>query len=123
MDGTLQAGVRHNLFLAFKETLNNVHKHSKADQVQLRFDLTPEHFSLHVSDNGQGNCPSLVNADTGNSQSHGLRNMRARLESVGGLVCIDSQPNRGTTICLQVPIQLPDSDPAEARQLGVKLMA
>ena len=123
MDGTLQAGVRHNLYLAFKETLNNVHKHSKADQVQLRFDLTPEHFSLHVSDNGQGICPSLVNADTGNSQSHGLRNMRARLESVGGLVCIDSQPNRGTTICLQVPIQLPDSDPAEARQLGGKLMA
>ncbi len=104
MDGTLQAGVRHNLYLAFKETLNNVHKHAQADQVNIRFDLTPEHLSLYVSDNGQGNCPSLVDADTGHSQSHGLRNMRARLESVGGLVCIDSLLNRGTTIIFQVPI-------------------
>ena len=106
MAETLQAGVRHNLYLAFKESLNNVFKHAQADQVNIRFGLTPEHLSLYVSDNGQGNCPSLVNADTGHSQSHGLRNMRARLESVGGLVCIDSQPNRGTTIIFQVPILL-----------------
>ncbi|MCX6871009.1 MAG: histidine kinase, partial [Verrucomicrobia bacterium] len=104
MDGTLQAGVRHNLYLAFKESLNNVYKHAQADQVNIRFDLTPEHLSLRVSDNGQGNCPSLINADTGDSQSHGLRNMRSRLESVGGLVCVDSQPNRGTTIIFQVPV-------------------
>lgn len=123
MAETLQAGVRHNLYLAFKESLNNVFKHAQADQVNIRFDLTPEHLSIRVSDNGQGNCPSLVNGNTGHSRSHGLRNMSSRLESVGGLVCIDSQPNRGTTICLQVPIQLPDSDPAEARQLGGKLMA
>ena len=103
MAETLQAGVRHNLYLAFKESLNNVFKHAQADQVNIRFDLTPEHLSLYVSDNGQGNCPSLVNADTGHSQSHGLRNMRSRLESVGGLICVDSQPNRGTTIIFQVP--------------------
>jgi len=104
MAETLQAGVRHNLYLAFKESLNNVFKHAQADQVNIRFDLTPEHLSIRVSDNGQGNCPSLVYADTGHSQSHGLRNMRSRLESVGGFVCVDSQPNRGTTIIFQVPI-------------------
>jgi signal transduction histidine kinase len=104
MAETLQAGVRHNLYLAFKESLNNVFKHAQADQVNIRFDLTPEHLSVRVSDNGQGNCPSLVNGNTGHSQSHGLRNMRSRLESVGGFVCIDSQPNLGTTVCFQVPV-------------------
>lgn len=104
MAETLQAEVRHNLYLAFKESLNNIFKHAQADQVNIRFGLTPEHLSLYVSDNGRGNCPSLVNADTGHSESHGLRNMRSRLESVGGLICVDSQPNRGTTIVFQVPI-------------------
>jgi signal transduction histidine kinase len=104
MAETLQAGVRHNLYLAFKESLNNVFKHAQADQVNIRFDLTPEHLSVRVSDNGQGNCPSLVNGNTAHSQSHGLRNMRSRLESVGGFVCIDSQPNLGTTVCFQVPV-------------------
>ena len=104
MAETLQAGVRHNLYLAFKESLNNVFKHAQADQVNIRFDLTPEHLSVRVSDNGQGNCPSLVNGNTAHSQSHGLRNMRYRLESVGGFVCIDSQPNLGTTVCFQVPV-------------------
>ena len=111
MAETLQAGVRHNLYLAFKESLNNVFKHAQADQVNIRFDLTPEHLSVRVSDNGQGNCPSLVNADTGHSESHGLRNMRSRLESVGGLVCVDSQPTLGTTIIFQVPI-LSNQNPA-----------
>jgi hypothetical protein len=68
-------------------------------------------LSVRVSDNGQGNCPSLVNADTGHSESHGLRNMRSRLESVGGLVCVDSQPTLGTTIIFQVPI-LSSQNPA-----------
>jgi len=57
MAETLQAEVRHNLYLAFKESLNNIFKHAQADQVNIRFDLTPEHLSLYVSDNGQGNCP------------------------------------------------------------------
>jgi signal transduction histidine kinase len=105
IDGTLPGGIRHNLFLAFKESLNNVHKHAQAEQVKIRFYLTPKHLSLEVSDNGQGYCPSLVDAVSRNSQSHGLSNMRIRLESVDGLVCVDSQPNRGTTICFQVPIQ------------------
>ena len=105
IDGTLPGGIRHNLFLAFKESLNNVHKHAQAEQVHIRFYLTPKHLSLEVSDNGQGYCPSLVDAVSRNSQSHGLSNMRIRLESVDGLVCVDSQPNRGTTICFQVPIQ------------------
>ena len=105
MAGTLKGGVRHNLYLAFKESLNNVHKHAQADQVNIRFYITPKHLSLEVSDNGQGYCPSLVDATSRNSHSHGLSNMRIRLESVDGLVCVDSQPNSGTTICFQVPIQ------------------
>ena len=105
IDGTLPGEIRHNLFLAFKESLNNVYKHAQADQVNIRFYLTPKHLSLEVSDNGQGYCPSLVDAVSRNSQSHGLSNMRIRLESVDGLVCVESQPNRGTTICFQVPIQ------------------
>lgn len=105
MIGTLPAAARHNLFLAFKEALNNVVKHAQADQVNIRFDPTPKLLTIHVSDNGRGMSPSLVHAGNDGSQRHGLENMRSRLESVGGSVTIDSQPNRGTTLCFQVPVR------------------
>lgn len=105
MVGMLPVAARHNLFLAFKEALNNVVKHAQADRVRIRFDPTPKLLTIHVSDNGRGICPSLDNASNDDSQRHGLGNMRARLESVGGLVSIDSQANRSTTVCFRVPVR------------------
>jgi signal transduction histidine kinase len=105
MDGNLTAAARHNLFLAFKEALNNVVKHAQADRVTIRFDPNPTLLTLEVSDNGRGFCPSSDNTDNDNSQRHGLGNMRSRLASVGGSMSIDSQPNRGTTVSFRVPVR------------------
>ncbi|MEY4325879.1 MAG: hypothetical protein RIS24_2050 [Verrucomicrobiota bacterium] len=105
MAGNLTAAARHNLFLAFKEALNNVVKHAQADLVTIRFDPNPKLLTLEVSDNGRGFCPSSDNTGNDNSQHHGLGNMRSRLASVGGSMSIDSQPNRGTTVRFQVPVR------------------
>lgn len=104
MVGMLPVAARLNLFLAFKEALNNVVKHAQADRVRIRFDPTPKLLTIHVSDNGRGICPSLDNASNDDSQRHGLGNMRARLESVGGSVSIDSQANRSTTVYFRAPV-------------------
>src|SRR5262249_10602452 len=48
----LSAEVRHNVFLAFKETLNNVVKHAQASQVFVSLELRPTEFVLVVVDDG-----------------------------------------------------------------------
>ena len=105
MTGTLQAAARHNLFLAFKEALNNVVKHAQADQVDIRFDPAPELLTIDISDNGRGDCPSPGDVGLRDSQCHGLVNMRSRLESVGGSMSIDSPPSQGTRVCFRVPVR------------------
>ena len=104
----LSAETRHNLFLAFKEALHNVVKHSQASQVRVTVDLNPVDFSLSVEDNGRGfnlaanrNSPSIdpLRLSAGN----GLTNMRRRLEKIGGRCEIQSSPGLGAKIRFTVP--------------------
>ena len=51
---TIPPEVRHNVFLAFKEAVNNVVKHAQASEAWIRLRLQPDHFTLSVEDNGRG---------------------------------------------------------------------
>jgi signal transduction histidine kinase len=95
------ADVRHNLFLACKEALNNVLKHSGATEVQVSFTVEPEAFAVTISDNGRGFDPA---AKTGQSRFHsnGLLNMRQRLQEINGRCELRSQPGQGTTLAFCV---------------------
>jgi signal transduction histidine kinase len=89
---------RHNLYLVVKESLNNVVKHAHASEVWLRAQVTPEHLSLSIEDNGQGLDPSAREA-----WEDGLRNMRQRLAAIGGSVEIRSAAQQGTTVLIRFP--------------------
>jgi signal transduction histidine kinase len=93
----LSADVRHNLFLAVKEALNNIVKHAQAREVRLR--LIQEHGRLTfvIEDDGRG-----FNVPDPNGQ--GLDNLASRLSSVGGQCSISSEPGRGTRVELNVGI-------------------
>lgn len=99
----LTAEVRHNVFLAFKEALNNAVKHAQAAEVRVSLNLQPSAFKLIVEDNGRGFSPPLAAPDAANTED-GLQNMRKRLAEVGGSCEIYSQPNKGTRITFAVPI-------------------
>jgi len=108
----LTAEVRHNLFLAVKEALNNALKHSQATEINLSLQLGDKSFALAIMDNGCGFDTSLagVNSDTtasGNARpasGNGLPNMRKRLEEIGGHCFIISSPGTGTKVTLAVKI-------------------
>jgi signal transduction histidine kinase len=91
--------LRHNVFLAAKEAVNNVVKHSGATAAWLRLHLEPERFTLEIEDNGHG-LPQGA-ADKGRN---GLRNMRKRLEDVGGTFSIGPGAEGGTRVCLTAPM-------------------
>jgi signal transduction histidine kinase len=94
--------VRHNVFLAFKESVNNVVKHAHASEVWIRLRLSPTNFVLEIEDNGRG--PGGMDAKAAQLRN-GLRNMRKRLEDIHGEFTIAPGANGGTLVRLTVPIK------------------
>jgi ligand-binding sensor domain-containing protein/signal transduction histidine kinase len=91
--------VRHNIFLAFKEAVNNVVKHAHATEARVKLQLEPGKFVLSVTDNGRG-----LGDVSGKQLRNGLKNMRKRLADVHGEFEIMPGENGGTVVKLTVPI-------------------
>jgi ligand-binding sensor domain-containing protein/two-component sensor histidine kinase len=108
----LSAEVRHNLFCAVKEALNNVLKHAAATRVRIAFGVSPSAFQVTVSDNGRGFRVEEVashvltggNPGTPIRGGDGLLNMRERMDSIGGRCVLESQPGQGTRVRFSVPL-------------------
>jgi signal transduction histidine kinase len=99
--GEIPPDVRHNVFLAFKESVNNVVKHAHASETWIRLRLSPGNFILEIEDNGRG----MAGMDPKAAQMrNGLRNMRNRLAGIGGEFSIAPAPNGGTLVRLTVPL-------------------
>jgi signal transduction histidine kinase len=90
------------------EAVQNAIKHAPAaSAVWVRLHQGPDALSIEVRDDGPGFTAPCGSAP-GNAHVHaGLRNMRDRLEAVGGWLTIDSAPGRGTRVIGRVPL---DSD-------------
>ncbi|HTO02999.1 MAG TPA: triple tyrosine motif-containing protein, partial [Opitutus sp.] len=100
----LTAETRHNLFLAFKESLNNAVKHAAASEVRISLALRSDSFALVVKDNGHGfNLAQAASPELGRLASgNGLTNMTARLARIGGRCEISSAPGTGTSVSFTV---------------------
>ncbi len=92
----ITAEMRHNVFLAFKEALHNIVKHSGASEVFVSLATGEAGFHLTIRDNGKGFDPALVTSRPG--RGNGLKNMRQRLEKIGGRCELQSDPGTGTGI-------------------------
>lgn len=94
----LNAETRHGLFLAVKETLNNIVSHANAQEAALELSLAGHELRIAISDNGHGFDPA------GMSGGNGIDNIRARLTHLGGRCRIDSGPAKGTLVTLVLPL-------------------
>lgn len=106
----LTAEARHHIFLAVKEALNNVVKHSHATEVSLQLKLESDSLTLVIKDNGVGLVSGNSNGATQDrlSSGHGLANIRRRLEGIGGMCSIISSPSEGTQVNLTIPTRKAD---------------
>jgi signal transduction histidine kinase/ligand-binding sensor domain-containing protein len=98
-DEHVSTEVRHNLFLVVKEALNNVVNHARATEVSLHITVDDRTVRLFIEDNGRGfdHAPANGCAD-------GLRNMRQRIEEIGGAFELQSKPAAGTRISVTAPL-------------------
>lgn len=95
----MDSRLRHGLFLAFKEALNNAVCHSSASEVRIALAVADDRLSITVADNGCGFV--LRDVPPG---SDGLVSMRGRLEKLGGRCSIETAPGAGTTVEFQLPL-------------------
>jgi ligand-binding sensor domain-containing protein/signal transduction histidine kinase len=93
--------VRHNVFLAAKEAVTNVVRHAQASAAWLRLKLEPTAFILEIEDDGRG--PVGIDTHAAHTRN-GLRNMRKRMEDVGGSFSIGPAPSGGTLVRLRAPL-------------------
>lgn len=105
----LTTEARHNLFLAYKEALHNVVKHSGASEVRITLEFLAQELKLVVEDNGRGFGLShmengVVRGPGRVATGNGLGNMSQRVQEIGGTCRIQSEPGRGTTVTLQLKL-------------------
>ncbi len=84
---------RHNLWLVSKEAVNNIVRHAHASEVYLRVTISENQLAVSIKDNGRG-----FEWPQDNAECDGLRNMRQRMEEIGGKFQLHSRPGNGTHI-------------------------
>jgi len=120
------ADIRHNLFLAFKEALNNAIKHSGTSEVRILLEIDGNGngaasnghkngagtgFVVRVEDQGCGFVANGANEQVQTDQDrvaggNGLPSMRQRLAEIGGSCMIESSPGAGTSVTFVVPLKV-----------------
>jgi two-component system, NarL family, sensor histidine kinase UhpB len=94
----IDAGIRKNLFLIFKEALNNAMKYSHCTVIKIELALVASRLTLDIIDNGDGF--SMEEVKMGN----GLNNMKQRALLMNGQFQINPTKGRGTQLSLSVRI-------------------
>jgi signal transduction histidine kinase len=97
-DTTLSLERRKNLFLIFKEAVNNAAKYSGATDLEIIFVRQGNTLSLSVSDNGDGFEPERVKA------GNGLKNMKERASALRARFDFVTRVSQGTRVALELPI-------------------
>jgi signal transduction histidine kinase len=101
--------LRHSVFLAFKEALNNVVRHSGATEVTIKILTASDQLIIAIHDNGRGMNPG---ANQSGASRDGLAGMRDRLAHLGGTCRITSPAGQGTTVEFFIPLPRPRFDNA-----------
>ncbi|QJE98691.1 sensor histidine kinase [Luteolibacter luteus] len=99
-DHPLGAPQRHGVFLAAREALNNIAKHSGATEVKLRIGIANQLLEIRIEDNGRGFNPDYARAGGGD----GLGNLDRRMQEAGGECRIETFPGQGSTVILTLPL-------------------
>lgn len=112
-DIRLGADLRREVFLIFKESVNNAVKHSGAARAGVEFRLEGGELLLRVTDDGRGFDASGAGRSgeyertVGGAGGNGLYSLFRRARELGGEYEVRSAPGAGTTISLRVPVERP----------------
>jgi len=96
----MPTSVARAIFLTTQESMANIARHARAENVTLTLMRSASTVTLAIKDDGIGFDPS----DDSRQLGHGLNNMQARSEGLGGTFHIRSGPGQGTIITVRIPL-------------------
>lgn len=91
--------VKNHFYLIYKEIITNIKKHSHCKNVWSNLKFTDNLMELTVTDDGVGFDPQK------NQQGNGLRNIQNRADKINGHLTLKTQPGRGTTTTIRIPVK------------------
>ncbi|HSK70812.1 MAG TPA: two-component regulator propeller domain-containing protein [Pyrinomonadaceae bacterium] len=104
-DAALGADLRREIYLIFKECVNNLAKHSAATEAEISIRLENESLYIEIKDNGRGfDAAEKLDGTADGYGGNGLPNIKRRAASLNGEFIIASQPGRGTNISIKIPL-------------------
>lgn len=94
------------LFRILQESLTNVARHAKARNVHISLERVGGYLFMKIADDGVG----MSIAAHAKPDSFGLMGMRERISAIDGELRVDSQPGKGMTLLLAIPMQPSDKN-------------
>jgi signal transduction histidine kinase len=99
--------VRRDVYLIFKECVNNLAKYAEASEAIIEVKLENNLLLIEIADDGCGfDVRQKLNGGSANNfGGNGLKNIRRRAKNFGGAVEIESEIGKGTRIIMQIPVE------------------
>ena len=99
-DMRLPLEFKRDLFLIYKEVLNNIVRHAEAENVAILIDCRRNRLEMSIPDDGKG----FNNLDQEFREGNGLRNLRMRAQAITANLKVRSALKEGTRVNLSVPM-------------------
>lgn len=99
-DDRLPLEFKRDIFLIYKEVLNNIVRHAQAENVAIEIESHRNRLQLSIEDDGIG----FDNLDQEFREGNGLRNLRMRAQAIGASLKVRSALTEGTSVHLTVPM-------------------
>lgn len=100
MEDRLDDATEITIYRLAQESLNNVIKHSHATEALVQLANDNGHLNLTIEDNGAG----FKVAEATGKKGMGLRNLESRVKYLNGILTIHSEPGKGTSIDMVIPV-------------------
>ena len=97
-DKRIDAETRRQVFLVFKEAVNNIVRHARCAEVEIEFRNERSWLVLTMRDDGCGFDPERAR------EGHGLMSLRRRASALGGELEVVSSLGRGASLTLRIPL-------------------
>jgi ligand-binding sensor domain-containing protein/two-component sensor histidine kinase len=94
---SITADVRREVYLIFKEAVNNLIRHSSCTRAEIAISIDYSNLTVQIEDNGKGLC------ERQNEPGNGLRSMNERAQRIGGRIQFAAREGGGFRVILQVP--------------------
>ncbi|TMI86494.1 MAG: hypothetical protein E6H06_20855, partial [Bacteroidetes bacterium] len=97
--GKLNMEQRRDLYLVFKECMNNIHKHASAKNIYIKIAVSNGILNMLIEDDGKGFNPNIT------THRNGLKNLQTRVKKWNGGLKIDTATGKGTRIEIMMPVK------------------